>query len=179
MAFWANLVGYQATWLLVVWSAGQQRPMIGILACVVFIAVQWLCSRTRAADARVVLAAVACGLVVDGGLAAGGLLKYASATPGQAAPLWIVLLWAAFAMTMNHSMAWFAPRPWLAAVFAAIGGPLAYLGAARGFDAVAFATPILAALAMLAFAWALALPLLLRIATRRPAERPLPIEARP
>jgi hypothetical protein len=67
-------------------------------------------------------------------------------------------------MTMNHSMAWFAPRPWLAAAFAAVGGPLAYLGAARGFGAVAFPTPAWPALLWLALAWAAALPLLLRLA---------------
>ena len=82
-----------------------------------------------------------------------------------------MLLWGAFAMTMNHSMAWFAARPWTAAAFAAIGGPLAYLGAARGFGAVAFPVPSWPALAYLGIAWAYALPLLLRIAGLRPSIR--------
>ena len=80
-----------------------------------------------------------------------------------------MLLWGAFAMTLNHSMAWFAAHPWIAAIFAAVGGPLAYVGAARGFAALAFPTPMWPTLAYLAIAWALALPVLLRIARSRPA----------
>ena len=78
MAFWANLIGYQATWLAVVCSAGSGMPWIGMLACVVFIALQWSASRTRAGDSRVLVAALACGIVVDGVASTTGLLAYAA-----------------------------------------------------------------------------------------------------
>ena len=165
MAFWANLLGYQAAWFAAVWSAGQGRAWIGVSACVAFIALQWFASSTRAADGRTLLAALACGLLIDGALAASGLLVYASPMPGSPAPGWIVVLWGAFAMTMNHSMAWFATRRGAASAFAAIGGPLAYLGASRGFGAVSFANPAWLGLVFLGVAWALALPLLLRVAS--------------
>jgi len=171
MGFWGNLLGYQATWFAVAWSAGHGRAWIGMLACIAFIGLQWRRSHARQADARVLLAALACGLMVDGIAAATGLLAYASAVPALPAPAWIVLLWGAFAMTLNHSMGWFAAHPWLAAAFAAVGGPLAYLGAARGFAALAFPDPAWPALAWLAVAWAVALPLLLRIASARPHAR--------
>ena len=178
MAFWANLIGYQATWLAVVCSAGRGMPWIGMLACVVFIALQWSASRTRAGDGRVLVAALACGIVVDGVAAANGLLAYAAPMLALPAPVWIVLLWGAFALTLNHSMAWFAKRLAIASVFAAIGGPLAYLGAARGFGAVAFPTPAWPALLWLGACWALALPLLLRIASRPRSARATAMEAR-
>lgn len=167
MASWANLLGYQAIWFVAVWSAGQGRPWIGMLACAVFIAWQWLVSAVRMADGRALLAALACGWVIEGVARIGGLLAHASPQPALPAPAWIVLLWGAFAMTLNHSMAWFATRPWVAAAFAAVGGPLAYLGAARGFAAVAFPQPTWPALAYLCVAWAIALPLLLWIASAR------------
>ena len=88
MASWANLFGYQATWFAVAWSAGHGRAWIGMLACIAFIGVQWRCSHARRADARVVLAALACGLLVDGIAAATGLLAYASAFPSLPAPAW-------------------------------------------------------------------------------------------
>lgn len=165
MAFWRNLLGYQATWFAVSWSAGRGLPWIGIAACAAFIAWQWIASTMRAADARAVAVALASGTLVEGLLATAGWLRYASPAPGWIAPAWIVLLWAAFAMTLNHSMAWFAARPWLASLFAGIGAPLAYLGAARGFHAVAFAAPAWRGIAFLAVAWACALPLLSRIAS--------------
>ena len=168
-AFWINLLGYQATWCVVAWSAGQGRARLGMLACTVFIATQWRASPVRRADARVLLAALGCGVLVEGVAAGSGLLAYAAPQPALPAPAWIVLLWGAFAMTLNHSMAWFAAHPWIAAIFAAVGGPLAYVGAARGFAALAFPTPMGPTLAYLAIAWALALPVLLRIARSRPA----------
>ena len=35
------------------------------------------------------------------------------------APLWILALWAAFALTLTRSLAWLMRRPWLAALFGA------------------------------------------------------------
>ena len=166
MAPWANLLGYQATWFAVAWSAGHGRAWIGMLACLVFIGAQWRCSHARRADARVLLAALACGVLVEGIAARAGLLAYASAFPAVPAPAWIVLLWGAFAMTMNHSMAWFARHRWSAAAFAGLGAPLAYLGAARGFGAVAFTAPAWRGVLALGLAWAIALPMLLRIGQR-------------
>lgn len=165
-AFWMNLVGYQASWFTMAWSAGQSRAWIGMLVCAAFIAWQLRISPVRSADLRALLSALACGLLIDGIAAGSGLVLYAAPAPALPAPLWIVLLWGAFALTLNHSMAWFAPRPRVAAVFAAVGGPLAYLGAARGFAALTFAEPVWPALLWLALTWAIALPLLLRIASR-------------
>ena len=165
MAPWANLLGYQAAWFAAVWSAGAGQAWIGMLACIAFVAWQLLASRVRAADARVLLAALGCGVLIESAAAGSGWLRHASPLAGWPAPPWILLLWGAFAMTLNHSMACFARRPWLAALFAAIGGPLAYLGAARGFSAVVFAAPAWHGALLLGAAWALALPFLLRIAS--------------
>lgn len=164
MAFWGNLLGYQATWFAVAWSAGRGQAWIGMLACAGFVAWQLAASHMRSADVRVLLVALACGVMIDGALSASVLLRYSSPTPGLPAPLWIVALWGAFALTLNHSMAWFAHRPRTTTLFAAIGGPMAYLGAARGFGALAFPDPAWPALIALSVAWAISLPVLLRIA---------------
>ena len=173
MATWANLLGYQAAWFATVWGAGRGMPWLGVLACTVFVAWQLGVSRRRGDDARVLLAALACGLVIEATLSLAGLMRHAATPSGWPAPAWIVALWGAFALTLNHSMAWFARRRWIAAAFAGVGAPLAYLGAplaylgaARGFGAVAFATPVWHGVLMLGLAWAIALPLLLRMGRR-------------
>ena len=53
-------------------------------------------------------------------------------------------------------------QPWIS-IRTGVGGPLAYLGAARGFSAVTFPDDARAALLFLALTWAAALPLLFRI----------------
>ena len=160
MSFWANLVGYQLVWFAVVTSAARGQPWWGIASALVFATLQFHYSATRAADARAMGTAFACGFLLDGVLAATGWLHYESPLVSLPAPIWILALWLAFAMTLNHSMTFLRGRPRLAATLGAIGGPMAYLAAARGFDAVTFLEPAWRAIALLSFGWASALALL-------------------
>ena len=166
MRFWANLVGYQLVWFGVVICAARGQPWLSVALAAAFATVQWLVSSQQASDARLLACAVACGILLDGSLAGSGLLQYASPKPALLAPAWILALWAAFAMTLNHSMTFLRGRPLLAAAFGAVGGPLAYLGASRGFDAVAFVEPGWPALLGLALGWGLAMPALAVLAHR-------------
>jgi len=57
-------------------------------------------------------------------------------------------------------------RPLVGLLLGAIGGPLAYLGAARGWGAIAFAEPRWMAIVALVAGWAIAIPLLTMLASR-------------
>ena len=166
MRFWANLIGYQAVWFANVAAAAHGRPWIGVGIALCFVLAQWAASPYKAADARLALLAMLAGAAIDGALAATGAIAYASPSPALGAPLWILAMWAAFALTANHSLGFLRSRPALAASLGAIAAPLAYLGAERGFSAVALAAPAWRPLLMLACGWALALPLLAVCAQR-------------
>ncbi len=166
MRFWANLIGYQLGWFAIVISAARSQPWWGIAAALVFIAVQLSYSTARLADTRTVIAALVCGFLMDGALAATGWLHYASPLLSVPAPIWILSLWMAFAMTLNHSMLFLRGRPWLAAMLGAVGGPLAYLGAARGFNAVIFVLPAWRAISLLVVGWAISLAVLALLTQR-------------
>ena len=168
MRFWINLLGYQAAWFVAVGFAARGLAWPGTVACLGFAALTWWQSPRRRSDLRLVAAALACGLLLDGALAATGWLAYAAPLPALPAPAWIVALWAAFAMTLQHSMQWLLARPLAAVLFGAMGGPLAYSGAARGFDAVVFNMPLQATL-LLGFGWGFAMWLLVAIARVDPA----------
>lgn len=163
MSFWANLAGYQLVWFCAVIGAGRGLAWPGMAAGLLFAAAQLAASPRRAADLRLAAAALACGTLLDGTLAAHGVVTYAAPVPDWPAPAWILGLWLAFALTLTHSLWAVAQRPWLAALLGAIGGPLAYLGAARGFGAVVLAP---AALPLLAVGWSLALTALSLLARR-------------
>lgn len=167
MRFWANLIGYQIVWLCVVASAAQGRAGWGIACALAFVVAQWRASDARAADMRLVACAVVLGLGLDGALAGSGWLRYASPEPLLLpAPVWILALWAAFAMTLNHSLAPLREHPAWSCLLGAFGGPLAYYGAARGFGAVEFIAPAWRATVALTLGWALAMPLLAALAQR-------------
>ncbi|HWR87050.1 MAG TPA: DUF2878 domain-containing protein, partial [Acidiferrobacterales bacterium] len=94
-----------------------------------------------------------------------GWLAYPSGTLiAGTAPHWIVALWMLFAITLNVSLGWLKQRLFVAMLFGAIGGPLAYLGGAK-LGALSFAAPT-AALIALTIGWALFTPLLVMLARR-------------
>jgi len=78
MAFWANLLGYQAVWFAAVIGASRDASWIGILAAALFVAAQMSASDERRSDLLLVLCGVLAGIVLDGTLAGLGVLRYAS-----------------------------------------------------------------------------------------------------
>ena len=172
MPVWLNFVGYQAVWLITAAGAGRGLWWPGVLASAAFVIGVTLRAPGRRADLQLALIAIICGLVLDGVLTASGALRYAAAAPGFPAPIWILTLWAAFAMTIRHSLRWLLPRPLLAALLGGIGGPMAYWGAARGFTAIEFLMPQVA-VGLLATGWAIAILVLVRAGRRYSATTPL------
>lgn len=173
-----NFIGYEAVWFAAVIGAGHGDALPGCLAAVAFLVWQLLVSDQRAADLRLAGTALLCALTIDGGLSSLGWLHYAAAQlsvpPGT--PLWIMALWVAFALTLNHSMAWLRRRRVWACLLGVAGGPAAYWGASRGWQAVGFEPPAGRALLGLAIGWGIALPLLTGLAARwSAAKAPVPI----
>lgn len=166
MNFWITLAAYELAWLVAVDGAGHGYGWPGVLAVAAFAAWRLTVSRSRQVDVRLALVALALGLVLETTWTGAGLLRYAAAWPQPAAPAWLLALWVAFALTIVPLFGHLHARPWLAAMLGAIGGPLAYLGAARGWHALAMTPPAWHALLALAAGWALATPLLTSLARR-------------
>lgn len=164
MKVWANAIGYQLVWFAAVWGAATGYWWLAPLALIPFAA--WYLSRPDGRiDAWLMPVAVLLGIVLDSALAASDLVAYASAVPSpHAAPVWIIAIWAAFALTLRHSFRFLHGRPVLAAALGAIGAPLAFLGAAHGWHAVAFPRGTAAAMIALGIGWFVALPALIALA---------------
>jgi hypothetical protein len=162
-----NVVFYQATWFASVIGAAHGWWWSGALVLLLFAGWQLADRRSRQVDLRLVAAALGCGFLIDTSLVLSGSVNFATPVPFDAfAPLWILVLWAAFALTLNHSLAILQEHLWFAAALGAIGAPLAYVAAARSFHAITIDVPEWHAMGLLAGTWALALPLLLVLARR-------------
>lgn len=166
MNFWLTLVAYQAVWFAAVIGAGHGRWWPGVLTTVVFAAWRFVASPKRGIEARLVAVALALGLAFDAALVLMNLASYAAAWPWPEAPAWLTALWVAFALTIVPLFGYLHAHPWLAALFGAIGGPLAYLAAARGWHAVLLIAPAWHAIVVLAIGWGISLPLLCSLARR-------------
>jgi uncharacterized protein DUF2878 len=164
MRFWVILIAYEAAWFITVIGAGHEHAWPGLLAVAIFVAWRLRMSERRSVELRLMALALALGLLSDGGLADTGILVYGAAWPAGFAPAWILGLWLAFALTILPLFGYLQGRPWLASALGGIGGPLAYLGAARGWQSVRFTPPAWHALLWLAIGWGIAVPLLVGLA---------------
>ena len=91
---WAQLVGFYGFWLLAVIG---QNSLAWVLA--VLLLAHFIFTPTRVADLKVLSLALL-GLSMDGLLAWFGVFSFSQW------PLWLVLLWLGFVLTLGHSLAW-------------------------------------------------------------------------
>ncbi|TAJ19071.1 MAG: DUF2878 domain-containing protein [Planctomycetota bacterium] len=160
---------FQCAWYAAVAAAASGRVWIGPLAVALLLLAHLAWLDMRASElARALLIGLAGG-ALDSALRAAGVLAYPAAAeswPQALAPPWVPALWAAFAALPRHSMAWLVPRPAAAALFGALGGPLSYWAGVR-MGAVGIPHSAALTYAVLAAEYAIATPLVLRLASRR------------
>ena len=167
MHFWGNVIGNQLVWFCAVAAAGRGLYWPALVAAAAYVMSQLLLSRHPAVELKLIALAIGCGLLVDGIAGASGLVVYAAGNAERwLAPVWILALWASFAMTLTVSFAALQRRWLLAVLVGLLLAPLAYISAARGFSSVRFATPAWQGVAVLGIGWSLALPLLATCARR-------------
>lgn len=174
--FWANVVGNQLVWLCAVVGAGHGLRWPAVLAAAAYVASQLWLSAQPGVELKLMVLAMACGLAVDGIAGATGAVVYAAHDATWLAPVWILALWASFAMTLTVSFAVLQRHRVAAVLVGLLLAPLAYLSAARGWGAVRFSAPAWQGVALLGIGWSLALPLLAACARRwQSAAAPQPV----
>lgn len=161
-----NYVLYQAGWFACVIGAAWQHPWFGAAIALVLLILQIACSTRRRREARLALAAVFVGVVVESGHLAAGTYVFQSGTFVEGwPPVWIILMWAQFAATFAFSLRPIVTRPIAAALFGAVGGPIAFV-AGDGLGAATLLPPMMTGLLQLAVSWGLAMVILSAIARR-------------
>lgn len=159
-----NLVFFKIVWAASLAGVVLGYAWLGLVMLGVFASWHAMASPTAKADFVLAGAAVMIGLVLDTLYVQGGLIAYRGELLWTgAAPLWILVLWANFALTMNGCLAWLGKRKAMAAALAFVCGPLSYYGG------IAIGTATVTAdewklFTAIGVAWALAVPLMLTLA---------------
>lgn len=142
-----NGVLFQATWFACVLGGanGWFWPgVLGVLALIVSLSQ----SPALRHDALLAMVLLPVGTALDTLWIKTGILDFNGAS---IAPAWIILMWLAVALTVNHSLAFFRDRPLFGALAVLGAAPLSYLAGAR-LGAVVIPEPAL--LAVIAVTWA-------------------------
>jgi hypothetical protein len=165
MAIAINFFLFQIGWFACVLGGAHAQPWAGTAVAAAIVALHLARAANPAAELKLVLLAALLGGVWDSALVALGWIAYPSGTLiAGTAPYWIVAMWMLFATTLNVSLRWLKQHAFLAILFGAIGGPLAYyagemLGAVKFID---WQT----AIAAQGIGWGMLLPLLVMFSNR-------------
>jgi len=154
-----NFLWFQTIWWLVILF--QTNAVIPVSLLIML----WLWfTPTRRLDLLLMAIIALIGALLDSILMAVGVFQFPnsaylfSTVEHWLVPIWLILLWAALAGTVQHSLMLFHQRPASAALGGAIFAPLSYIAGER-FGAVTFGYSLLTTFILLAAIWALVFPL--------------------
>jgi len=153
-----NFILFQIGWFgCVVGGASQDYYWAGTVIVTLIITVHLV----RAGDIRneimLIILTMMLGTFWDSALMVAGLFEFSNGVlVSWLVPSWMIAMWALFATTLNVSLKWLKDRYVLAAVFGAIGGPVAYYAGHR-IGAVDFSNTLNSMIAVGA-GWAMIMP---------------------
>jgi hypothetical protein len=161
-----NLALFQSVWVVSVIGAASGDGWHAFVALAVFVFIHHFLSITSKADFQLAVIAVFLGIIAETFFTRSGIIIYSDSDfVAGLVPIWILVLWANFALTFNGCLQWLHGRYWLAALLGAAGGPISYyIGIKLG--AATAGTPFFVLLAFVAVVYAAVAPLLLLIAKR-------------
>lgn len=160
--FWINQAFFQLSWPACVVGAANGLLWPGFVLVGAFAAWQLAPARAHRNDLRTVALFVAMGLVIDTLWVQTGVVDYATAWPASGfIPAWLLLLWIALALGVNHSLGIFRRRWRLFVLLATVGSPMSYTAAAA-FGAVTWTAPTWTVLLCIGPVWALLVGLAFR-----------------
>ena len=159
-----NIALFYGAWFGCAFGLAWGQPLLGPLSALVVLAIHLTLRQDRRAELLTILAVVVVGPFIDVSLVLLDAVRFAEPLVlGFFAPPTLLALWVVFATTFDASLGWMATRPLLAAGFAAVGGPLAYITGER-LGALQLDPDLASWLVPTACLWALGFPALLRFA---------------
>ena len=156
-----NFLLFQIGWFILILGAAWDKTFIAVLLGLVILAIHISMIDQKLNELKLLLIAGVIGFLFDGFIQYYQFIIYNS--PGWSFPLtpiWIIMLWMIFAITLNHSLVWLKNRISLSVIFGAIGGPLAYL-AGEKLGAIIITQQL--SLVLLSIGWSLITPFLISI----------------
>jgi hypothetical protein len=157
--FW-NFVFFQLGWFACIIGAANGQVFWPVIGTLVYIALHIWHSGYPAAELKLVFKAMIFGVSADTLIANSGFLRFEDAWPSvYLSPVWMWVLWALLATTINSSLSWLRGRPILAAVLGGLAGPMSYEAGIRMGAGAWGPNGQIGGLILLGLVWGVATPL--------------------
>ncbi len=159
MRSFLSVLAFQAGWWSAILSAGANLDFIGWLV-IVAVLLPWIrISENPRRTVVFVALAFAVGFITESVLIAAGVFGITSGWHPVAwlCPLWLAMMWANFAITLEYCLAWLKKRPVLAAILGGLGGPGTYY-AGQPLGVITFHDHVWISMLILAVVWAVITP---------------------
>jgi len=156
-----DIIGFKICWLLCAFCSVWEQPYLGPIVTVLFIMIHLFIVNFNKKDIQIICIAIFCGFIIDSLFSIFGFIDYQGGifTKYNLAPLWILSMWAGFALTMLYSLESIRTKYFISSILGFIGGPLSYSAGVR-IGSLEINTQF--TYILLALAWGLIVPLLFR-----------------
>ncbi|MCW8092138.1 DUF2878 domain-containing protein [Alteromonas sp. ASW11-130] len=152
-----NMIWFQIIWILaVVYQMDYMYLVLGLII------LHFCITSAKGIDGAVMMAGVLLGSIIDGSLTLSEVFVFESEHTLGVLPIWLVVLWGAFALSTYYSLSVLIKRRSIQVALGAIAGPMSYV-AGLHFDAVSFSYSITTTSIILAVIWAFLLPTLIEV----------------
>jgi hypothetical protein len=159
-----NFILFQLAWFACVLGAANAMPWLGVEVTAVILIWHFFSAKHAKFEMLLMLIALTIGATFDQTMLSYHLIDYKHhGWSASLAPVWILALWVGFTTALNVSLRWMHGRYFIAVIFGAVGGPLAYLSAAKLGALTLQGTNTYIALSI---GWAIITPLLLLISAK-------------
>lgn len=144
-----NAIGFNVIWFGCIFYRDDFIPF-----ALCFLLIHFLLLKHKFKEVITIITVVTIGLVIDTLLVYFHVFYFPpeSLSSVFAIPLWLIVLWAAFASTLNHSLAFMKTYPSLKYLAGIVIAPLSYL-AGYNFNAVGFGYSVTTTFLILSGVW--------------------------
>jgi hypothetical protein len=159
--FW-NAASANIGWFACVLGAAWDRQWVGLIVVPILFVIHSTAVERHKIPIIILLAlaAMIIGLFTDTALIMLGTVEpNRSVMPHPLLPLWDLMIWANFSLTLNTSLGFLQKKPFVSAVLGAVCAPGTYYGAGR-LGALHFSEPVFVNLLWIGFVWFFAMPCL-------------------
>jgi hypothetical protein len=124
-----NVVSFYVIWYLCILGASFHFEQLAVIVAILLVLIHFSLSRSKLIDFCYLIGFLAIGYGVDKFFLYFSVLSYPEPTLVwniSGVPAWILMLYAGFSTTMNHSLLFVGKRPILSSLLGGIGGAVCY-----------------------------------------------------